>query len=55
MAIYFLNTTTGPVDLTTLPTPTQTPVSGCLHCGGELSPLIGDNGEIRTVFCEHCD
>jgi hypothetical protein len=55
MAIYLLNTTTGPVDLTTLPLPSETPEGGCLHCGGELTPLIGDQGETRTVFCEYCD
>ncbi|CAL9612241.1 hypothetical protein SUDANB1_05650 [Streptomyces sp. enrichment culture] len=52
MAIYLLNTTNGPVDLTTLPT---APQYGTCRCGLELHPLIGDNGEVRTTFCEYCD
>ncbi|MCX4458600.1 hypothetical protein OOK58_42585 [Streptomyces sp. NBC_01728] len=53
MAIYLINTSNGPVDLTTLPTATTD--YGVCDCGAELSPLIGDNGEVRTTFCEYCD
>ncbi|MCX4609417.1 hypothetical protein [Streptomyces mirabilis] len=52
MAIYLINTTTGPVDLTTLPTACE---YGVCDCGMELTALIGDNGEVRTTFCGYCD
>jgi hypothetical protein len=63
MAIYLLNTSAGPVDLTTLPLPTAPapaaptagPLGDCGECGTELVALTGDNGEIRTTFCEYCD
>lgn len=27
----------------------------CEDCGGDLSPLVDNEGKIRTIFCEPCE
>jgi hypothetical protein len=57
MAIHFINTTNGPVDVTTLPAPAPkvpsvTVIGGCGDCGAELSALLGEDDEVQALFCD---
>ncbi|CAM5479008.1 hypothetical protein AQJ11_03045 [Streptomyces corchorusii] len=38
-------------------TPTVPPTSfgTCKECTAELTPLLNDKGQVRTVFCEYCE
>ncbi|MGJ3558902.1 hypothetical protein ACR6C2_07950 [Streptomyces sp. INA 01156] len=57
MAITFINTTNGPVDVRTLPTlpAPLTSYGECEDCGAELEALKDDSGKVRTTYCEYCD